>query len=118
MENYYVRILTKNMRNVYVEAHRRAMKEYYPPHLTGPGSRGVGPLDIMLFALNLTWPYAISSVTRAAAVTRCLRVDVTLVWFVKVERWKVGNVRSVWSLICCHVAWNLRQGLQLIIPAD
>ena len=52
MENYYVRILTKNMRNVYVEAHRRAMKEYYPPHLTGPGSRGVGPLDIMLFELD------------------------------------------------------------------
>ena len=50
MENYYVRILTKNMRNVYVEAHRRAMKEYYPPHLTGPGSRGVGLLDMVFFA--------------------------------------------------------------------
>ena len=49
MENYYVRILTKNMRNVYVEAHRRAMKEYYPPHLTGPGSRGVGLLDMVFF---------------------------------------------------------------------
>ena len=52
MENYYVRILTKNMRNVYVEAHRRAMKEYYPPHLTGPGSRGVGLLDMVFFALG------------------------------------------------------------------
>ena len=51
MENYYVRILTKNMRNVYVEAHRRAMKEYYPPHLTGPGSRGVGLLDMVFFGL-------------------------------------------------------------------
>ena len=45
-----MRILTKNMRNVYVEAHRRAMKEYYPPHLTGPGSRGVGLLDMVFFA--------------------------------------------------------------------
>ena len=53
MENYYVRILTKNMRNVYVEAHRRAMKEYYPPHLTGPGSRGVGLLDMVFFDLEL-----------------------------------------------------------------
>ena len=52
MENYYVRILTKNMRNVYVEAHRRAMKEYYPPHLTGPGSRGVGLLDMVFFELG------------------------------------------------------------------
>ena len=54
MENYYVRILTKNMRNVYVEAHRRAMKEYYPPHLTGPGSRGVGLLDMVFFGLAPT----------------------------------------------------------------
>ena len=42
------------MRNVYVEAHRRAMKEYYPPHLTGHGSRGVGLLDMVFFALNAT----------------------------------------------------------------
>ena len=48
-----MRILTKNMRNVYVEAHRRAMKEYYPPHLTGPGSRGVGLLDMVFFDLDL-----------------------------------------------------------------
>ena len=47
-----MRILTKNMRNVYVEAHRRAMKEYYPPHLTGPGSRGVGLLDMVFFGLG------------------------------------------------------------------
>ena len=53
MENYYVRILTKNMRNVYVEAHRRAMKEYYPPHLTGPGSRGVGLLDMVFFGQGI-----------------------------------------------------------------
>ena len=53
MENYYVRILTKNMRNVYVEAHRRAMKEYYPPHLTGHESRGLMALAFVLFALAL-----------------------------------------------------------------
>ena len=58
MENYYVRILTKNMRNVYVEAHRRAMKEYYPPHLTGPGSRGVGLLDMVFFGYNYTGSHA------------------------------------------------------------
>ena len=61
MENYYVRILTKNMRNVYVEAHRRAMKEYYPPHLTGPGSRGVGLLDMVFFAQVLTSKLSLQS---------------------------------------------------------
>ena len=58
MENYYVRIITKNMRNAHVEAQRRATKEYYPPHLTGHGSRGVGPLDMVLFALGLLLKYA------------------------------------------------------------
>ena len=61
MENYYVRILTKNMRNVYVEAHRRAMKEYYPPHLTGPGSRGVGLLDMVFFVLVVLGGFCCSS---------------------------------------------------------
>ena len=40
------------MRNVHVEAQRRAMKEYYPPHLTGHGSRGLGLLDMIFFALE------------------------------------------------------------------
>ena len=37
------------------KAQRRATKEYYPPHLTGHGSRGVGPLDMVLFGVgNMT----------------------------------------------------------------
>ena len=51
MENYYVRIITKNMRNAHVEAQRRATKEYYPPHLTGHGSRGLMALAFVLFGL-------------------------------------------------------------------
>ena len=35
------------------KAQRRATKEYYPPHLTGHGSRGVGPLDMVLFEQGL-----------------------------------------------------------------
>ena len=34
------------------KAQRRATKEYYPPHLTGHGSRGLGPLDMMLFGID------------------------------------------------------------------
>ena len=48
-----MRIITKNMRNAHVEAQRRATKEYYPPHLTGHGSRGVGLLDMVFFGLEI-----------------------------------------------------------------
>ena len=54
MENYYVRIITKNMRNAHVEAQRRATKEYYPPHLTGHGSRGLMALAFVLFGLGVS----------------------------------------------------------------
>ena len=40
------------MRNAHVEAQRRATKEYYPPHLTGHGSRGLGLLDMIFFDLD------------------------------------------------------------------
>ena len=50
------------------KAQRRATKEYYPPHLTGHGSRGVGPLDMVLFVLVIHY----SSVDKRSGCFRCV----------------------------------------------
>ena len=42
-------LLQKTCSILMSKAQRRATKEYYPPHLTGHGSRGLGLLDIIFF---------------------------------------------------------------------
>ena len=40
------------------KAQRRATKKYYPPHLTGHGSRGLGLVDMIFFVLDIDLPRA------------------------------------------------------------
>ena len=56
------------------KAQRRATKEYYPPHLTGHGSRGVGPLDMVLFGLGLRARTKLSKICRSR-FKRFVKID-------------------------------------------